>query len=379
MKRSIFLITLFWLSSFVPCAHATGRRVALVIGNSAYAHVPHLPHAGNDAVALSGALEKLGFEVLLGQDLDKEATERMLQAFGERLSGASLGVFFYAGHGLQVSGQNYLVPIDATLFSASTLDFETLRLDTVQRVMEQQTRTNVLFIDACRDDALGRNLAQSFGTRSTAVGRGLAAMEAGAGTLISFSTQPGNVASDGDDKHSPFAAALIRHVGKPDLDISSILIDVRKDVVTATDHKQVPWENSSLTSRVYFGAPGIQPSEPQQEPQVKPEASKAVPVPFSGNWKVSRTSANCTFTHVSFFLTIGEEGAISGSTGFGARLEGSVTSDGNIIFRHPGTGKGKKFDGSTVTYAGSVDAKSGRGTFYKGENCSGRITLAKVN
>jgi uncharacterized caspase-like protein len=117
-------------------------------------------------------------------------------------------LFFYAGHGLQVSGANYLVPVDARLEDASGLDFELVRLDLVQRTMEREVATNIIFLDACRDKPLARNLARALGTRSVEIGRGLAPTQGGAGTLISFSTQPGNVALDGTGRNSPFAAAL---------------------------------------------------------------------------------------------------------------------------------------------------------------------------
>ena len=163
-------------------------------------------------------------------------------------------MFFYAGHGLQVAGQNYLVPIDAELKTASALDFEMVRVEVVQRVMESETSTNVLFLDACRDNPLARNLARAMGTRSSEIGRGFAPIVSGVGTLISFSTQPGNVALDGAGRNSPFAAALVKQLVDPRDDLSAILIDVRNDVMKETQNKQVPWEHSALRGRFYFAA-----------------------------------------------------------------------------------------------------------------------------
>ena len=171
---------------------------------------------------------------------------------------------------MQVDGHNYLVPIDARLSSASGLDFEMVRLDLVQRSMERQTSANVLFLDACRDNPLARNLARALGTRSTGIGRGLAAVESGEGTLVSFSTQPGNVASDGEGRNSPFAAALVKHIATPGEDLSTILIGVRNDVMTSTKRRQVPWDHSALTARVYFAAPpALKPSGPTYEQQAE--------------------------------------------------------------------------------------------------------------
>ena len=245
-------------------------RVALVIGNSAYQHTAKLINPRNDATDMAAALKKLGFEVFEGVDLDKAGMDRTIRSFAESLAGAKLGVFFYAGHGLQVDGHNYLVPIDARLASASGLDFEMVRLDLVQRSMERETGANVLFLDACRDNPLARNLARALGTRSAGIGRGLAAVESGEGTLVAFSTQPGNVAFDGEGRNSPFAAALVKHISTPGEDLSSILIGVRNDVMTATKRRQVPWDHSALTARVYFAAlPAPRPSGPTYEEQAE--------------------------------------------------------------------------------------------------------------
>jgi hypothetical protein len=177
--------------------------------------------------------------------------DRTIRDFAEALTGAHVGLFFYAGHGLQVSGENYLVPVDAKLTTAAALDFEMIRLALVQRVMERATETNIIFLDACRDNPLARNLARAMGTRSTAIGRGLAVMESGVGTLISFSTQPGNVALDGTGRNSPFAGALIGKLSVSREDLSTILIDVRNEVIAETDNRQVPWEHSALRARFY--------------------------------------------------------------------------------------------------------------------------------
>jgi uncharacterized caspase-like protein len=170
-----------------------GKRIALVIGNSAYKHTSPLVNPVNDAEDMARTLSALGFQVSKGLDLNKTDMDRTVSNFASALKGAEIGLFFYAGHGMQVSGENYLVPVDARLESTSALDFETLRLNVVQRIMENETLTNVLILDACRDNPLTRNLARALGTRSSTIGKGLAPQESGAGTIISYSTQPGNV------------------------------------------------------------------------------------------------------------------------------------------------------------------------------------------
>jgi uncharacterized caspase-like protein len=187
-----------------------------------------------------------------GLDLNKAAFDAKIREFTAVLRGADVGVFFYAGHGLQVGGHNYLVPIDAQLTTAEALDVEMIGLDLIHQTMEREAETSILFFDACRDNPFSRNLARALGTRSSEIGRGLAPVENGVGTLISFSTQPGNVASDGEGRHSPYSSALIKQLNTSNDDVSSMLIDVRNEVMKETGRKQVPWENSALTSRFYF-------------------------------------------------------------------------------------------------------------------------------
>ncbi len=269
---TMLLTLLLFLASFVlvvlPVAHAPvgeaeranrspePRRVALVIGNGAYRYSPRLENPRNDAADMSIVLRSKGFQVVQGFDLGKAAFEAKIGEFIEALRGAEVGLLFYAGHGVQVSGQNYLVPIDAKLTTAAALDMEMVRLDRVHRAMEREARTSILFFDACRDNPLARTLARSMGSQSPEVGQGLAAIESGAGTLISFSTQPGNVALDGNGRNSPYSSALIRQLSTSNEDLNWILIAVRNDVMRQTDHRQVPWEHSALTRRFYFSTGG---------------------------------------------------------------------------------------------------------------------------
>jgi uncharacterized caspase-like protein len=231
-------------------------RVALVIGNATYQYSQRLENPRNDAADMSIVLRRKGFRVVEGYDLGKAAFDAKIREFTEALRGAEVGLLFYAGHGIQVSGQNYLVPIDAKLTTSAALDMEMVRLDLIHRTMEREARTSILFFDACRDNPLARTLARSMGSQSPEVGQGLAAIESGAGTLISFSTQPGNVALDGKGRNSPYSGALIKQLSTSNEDLNWILIAVRNDVMRQTDHRQVPWEHSALTRRFYFGAGG---------------------------------------------------------------------------------------------------------------------------
>lgn len=233
------------------------RRVALVIGNSAYVNANPLANPANDASDMAAKLENLGFEVTLGLDLDKQSFDAKVRAFSGTLENADAALLFYAGHGLQIGGRNFLVPIDAKLERERDVEFETVSLDFVLKQMElnREAKTNIVLLDACRNNPLARNLARSMGTRSTSLGSGLAEAFAGVGTFISYSTQPGNVALDGQGRNSPFASALLKHSSAPGRSLTSVMIDVRKDVVAATDGKQVPWDHSALTGEFFFIPP----------------------------------------------------------------------------------------------------------------------------
>jgi uncharacterized caspase-like protein len=276
MRRTL-IVALALLAGVIALSGLTDsavaeKRVALVVGNSGYQYAPKLTNPRNDAADIAAALKKDGFQVIEGFDLDKAAFDRKVRDFAVALKGADAGVLFYAGHGLQVAGQNYLVPIDAKAEEPTALEFEMLRVEVIHRIMEQQTNTNILFLDACRDNPLARNLARNMGTRSTEIGSGLARIETGVGTLISFSTQPGNVALDGAGRNSPFAGALVKQLSTSNDDLSAILIAVRNEVMQQTQRKQVPWENSALTGRFYFNTPVERTALPNLPTGARPAA-----------------------------------------------------------------------------------------------------------
>ena len=242
------------LCALIPLPASAEKRVALVVGNSAYVNAPALANPRNDASDIAAALEHLDFKVVLGLDLDKAGFDKTLRDFSKELEDADTGLLFYAGHGLQVGGQNYLIPVDSSLSRERDLDFEAVRLDFVLKQMEldRDGKTNIVFLDACRDNPLAKNLARTMGTRSTNVGAGLAEVRTGVGTFIAYSTQPGNVARDGTGRNSPFTSALAKHVAEPGQSLTSVMINVRKDVLTTTGGKQVPWDHSALTGDFYF-------------------------------------------------------------------------------------------------------------------------------
>jgi uncharacterized caspase-like protein len=245
-------------------------RMGLVVGNSAYEATTPLANPLNDAREMTAALKASGFTVIEALDAGKRKLDGALRAFADQLSKADVALFFYAGHGLQVGLENYLVPVDARLERERDLEFEAVKLEFVLRQMEidRDGKTTIVILDACRDNPLARNLARTMGTRSTAVGRGLAPAPTGLGTFIAYSTQPGNVALDGDGRNSPFTAALVKHMADRGRNLPATMIEVRKDVVGVTGGKQVPWDHSALTGDFYFRpetgspAPGVVASAP---------------------------------------------------------------------------------------------------------------------
>ena len=253
------------LAAALQCLPAAAqKRVALVVGNSAYQNNGALTNPANDAQDMADALKRVGFEVIVGLDVDKRGFDGKVREFANALETADAAVLFYAGHGLQVAGRNYLIPVDARLSSERDLDFDAIPLDFILRQMEigRDNKANVVFLDACRDNPLARNLARTMGTRSASIGSGLAQVQTGVGTFISYSTQPGNVALDGQGRNSPFTSALVKHIEEPGRNLTSLMIDVRKDVLTTTGGKQVPWDHSALTGEFYFNlasAPGSIP------------------------------------------------------------------------------------------------------------------------
>lgn len=259
LRVSLVLVALLLSSSFAQAE----KRIALVIGNSAYKYAGELANPRNDASDMAAALTSLGFEVIDGLDLDRAAVERKLREYARKLEGADVALFFYAGHGMQIKGVNHILGIDAKLEAERDVEFETVKLDAVLTHMERESKTSIVFLDACRNNPLARNLARTMGTRGVAENGGLAPVTLAVGTFIAFATQPGNVASDGSGRNSPFTAALKKYIGAPGVSVTDVMVEVRNEVVNATNGSQVPWDNSSLRGRFYFkpsSPPGPTPS-----------------------------------------------------------------------------------------------------------------------
>jgi len=246
-KFTIYVTLIVAAVTFGMNAAWAERRVALVIGNSSYQHTAPLKNPRNDAIGVAEKLRALDFDVVEGIDLDQDGMQQTIGEFAEKVSRADVGLFYYAGHGLQVRGENFLIPIDSKLRTELDLQFKAVKLNLVLAIMEGSGRTSIVLLDACRDNPLAQQLARSMGTtRSASVGTGLAQVKSGVGTYIGFSTEPGNVALDGDGNNSPFTTALLNRIDTENENIESIMRLVRADVVKATKKQQIPWGNSSL-------------------------------------------------------------------------------------------------------------------------------------
>ncbi|MEO5374786.1 MAG: SUMF1/EgtB/PvdO family nonheme iron enzyme [Alphaproteobacteria bacterium] len=246
------------------------RRVALVIGNATYASSP-LANPVNDARAMTKVLRSQGFEVIVRENATKAQMEDAVATFGEKLGPGVVGLVYYSGHGMQVGGRNFLIPVDANITSEQTVALRTLDAD---RVLEQmtaaQTRVNVVILDACRNNPFER--------RFRAVGGGLAQMNAPRGTIVAYATAPGKVASDGAGSNGLYTSELLKAMSVPGMKVEEVFKQVRVAVAQASSDAQIPWEASSLTGDFYFkpgggaGAGGTKP--PVQEVSDSDEAGQ---------------------------------------------------------------------------------------------------------
>lgn len=254
------------------------RRVALVIGNSRYRHAPELANPVNDAEAMAAVLAHLGFDVVTELDLELHKMGDVQAAFGAKLrSKPDIALCFYAGHALQVKGLNYLVPTDGQIEVPEHLNFRAIRFNDIFDPMTEGASASLIFLDACRDNPFTRNLARSLGeTARGSIRGGLAKVEKVAGSFIAYATAPDEVAFDGEGEHSPFTAALLKHIETPGLSVSDMMIDVRNAVLAETQGRQEPWDQSSLRARFCFVPKIEEPKtdEPAKRLQLTPSADE---------------------------------------------------------------------------------------------------------
>lgn len=249
-----------------PALAADAKRVALVIGNSKYVNAVHLPNPANDAHLIASTLGNAGFDVIEGVDQDNAGMHRLISRFTEESYNADLAVIFFAGHGMQVDGKNYLIPVDAELTSPAYLKTRTVQIDEFMAALPPDPAVGIIILDACRDNPLARTLAAAL-PKTRSLGSGLAPVEAksdgvgSGGLLIAYATDPGAVSYDGNGIDSPYSLALAKHLTEPGVEIQSALTRVRGEVTEATEGRQRPWHNASLGREVFLGSPPTQAAQ----------------------------------------------------------------------------------------------------------------------
>jgi tetratricopeptide (TPR) repeat protein len=236
-------------------SRAPEKRIALVIGNGAYSNVKALKNADSDARAVAASFRRLGFEVIEKHDLTLPQLTAELKSFGDHAGNFDWAVVYYAGHGIEIGGINYLIPVDAELSVSSHVDDEAIPLDRVLSKVEGAHKLRLVILDACRENPFIAKMANAGATRS--VGRGLARIEPEGGVMVAYSAKDGQVAQDGDGNNSPFAQALLDHLGEPGLEINMLFRKVRDDVRSRTNGQQEPFTYGSLPSEeLFFKAAG---------------------------------------------------------------------------------------------------------------------------
>ncbi len=250
-------------------AHAAQRRTALVIGNGDYAQRP-LRNPVNDAIDMSAALKKLGFDVMTLKDANLQKMEDAVNEFSQRLSQGGLGLFYYAGHGVQVSGENYLIPVDAQLKRDNDVRYKALALGQVLGALKDaKNQINLVLLDACRNNP--------FTTDKRSLERGLAVVSAAKGTLIGYATGPNEEAADGKGRNGTYTEHLLKHMATPGLPVELMLKQVRTTVDSSTNGEQIPWTQSSLIGDVYLAALPQQPQSTRPSISVPPSSGLQPP------------------------------------------------------------------------------------------------------
>ncbi len=267
----ILTLIIIFAISFTSNLYAA-NRIALVIGNSDYQNSP-LVNPVNDARDMASALKKCGFNVILKINADQRTMEKAADQFYTILRKSKVGLFYYAGHGMQINGSNYLIPVNAHVGTESDVKYESVDVGRILGKMKDVgNELNIVLLDACRDNPFKR----SFRTGK----KGLARMEAPSGTIIGYATAPGSVAADGNNRNGLFTGHLLKYMMQPGIPIEKVLKETRKKVYNETNGKQVPWDSSSLMGDFYF-ARGTQPPADQSQPAASVQPQPVVTTPLA--------------------------------------------------------------------------------------------------
>ena len=297
------LVALLCLAiALTAAAAANARRVALVIGNSAYEHTAPLANPANDAADVAASLERLGFDVTRGIDLTKTGMDDAFRRFARSLAGADAAMVYYAGHGMQLNGSNYLMPIDAKLEYEADVPYEMARLDDILAELSRVDGVRIVVLDSCRNNPLEQRLKSTLArTRGVELTRGLARIDRTQGLLVAFATQPGEVASDGDERNSPFTSALLSYIETPGLEVGPLFRRVASEVHERTDRQQLPELSVSLLGEFYF-----KPAD------AAADASSASPSDQGPDDRNATPSSHCAIAELHYreAVDIGTRGAL---------------------------------------------------------------------
>ena len=266
------------LSFFATAPLSAAPRVALVIGNASYEHAAALANPLNDAADMGAALERLGFAVTRLENGSDAEMRRGLNEFRRAASASEVAVVFYAGHGIEVDGRNFLVPVDARLASDQDVEYEAIPLELAQRAVERASGLRLVILDACRENPFAVSMQRAGATRS--IGRGLARVEPSGETLVAYAAKEGTVASDGDGRNSPYSEALLRFLEEPNLEVMFMLRKVRDAVLASTGGSQEPFWYGSLSSKGVYLAAG---PEPEPSPVAQPPVAETPRVTASNH------------------------------------------------------------------------------------------------
>jgi len=281
-------------------ASADGKRVALVVGNSAYRNVPELPNPANDAGAVAAALNRLGFSVTLIANASFEEMRRGLIALGREAAGADMAVMYFAGHGMEISGENWLIPIDAELKKDIDAENEAISLRSVMLQVSNTTSLGLVVLDACRNNPFAAKMHRALALRAATAG-GLGRIEPVGNVLVAYAARDGTTALDGDGRNSPFTTALLHNIETPGIEVTFMFRNVRDDVMEATRNEQQPFVYGSLSRRAIYLA-GDPPSADQAStkqanasPAVAGAPSTTAPAPppsaidpaLVGTWEIT--------------------------------------------------------------------------------------------
>jgi hypothetical protein len=276
MGRWYLAICLLVLTTAAPCAGHAQPRVALVVGNSTYQSASTLPNPLNDASDMSGALRRLNSDVTTLTNARYDDMRRALITFGQKARGAEIAVVFFAGHGMELSGENWLIPVDAQLANDVDVPNETIGLQSLMRAVSNSTKLGLVILDSCRNNPFLPRMARSNLTR--AVERGFACVEPADNILVAYAARDGTTANDGSGRNSPFTTSLLKNIETPGLEVANLFRAVRQEVMDATSRGQQPFIYGSLNKeQIYLKPPSSAGSSPPASTNAAPSPSPAPP------------------------------------------------------------------------------------------------------